>query len=271
MAHNEEGRIAKCLGSLPLGEAGFDAHVIVNGSSDRTAQIARSFDGADVREYVQGGKARSWNRFVLDESEPARAYVFVDGDAEIAPGSIEALIATLDACPRANAASGMPLNGRNASNYRAMMIEQHGLFGDLYALRGSFVERMRQSGLRLPEDLVGDDSLIGALAKTDLCHEDFWDDSRVQPCSDAGFLCEPTRITPASIASQYQRLVNYAVRGFQNRIVSAIMRGPGPAGLPQRMAQHYREWLPRFACRRDPAGWWIDRAALKRMAAQIEG
>ena len=268
MAHNEERRIATCLSSLPLGTAGIEADVIVNGSTDRTAEIARRFAGAQVHEYSQGGKARSWNRFVLDEAGAAEALIFVDGDAEIVDGSIEALLTTLSEHPHANAASGMPRNGRGVEAYRQYIRDEHGVFGDLYALRGSFVERMRESGIRLPEDLIGDDSLIGAMAKTDLRNEDHWDETRVQPCEDAGFLCEPTQITLGSLTGQYKRMINYSVRHYQNRIVSEIMRGPGPAGLPQSLASHYALWLPRFAKRRNPLLWWIDRQALRRMAAK---
>ncbi len=268
LAHNEQRRIAACLGSLPLDEPGFETHVIVNGSADRTAEIARGFVGVQVHEYKQGGKSRSWNRFVLDEAAPAQAFVFVDGDAQITPGSIAALLATLADHPLANAAAGLPQNGRGAEQYRAAMIRDHGLFGDLYALRGSFVDRMRETGIRLPEDLIGDDSLIGALAKTDLGNEDDWRDDRVMPCEKAGFLCEPMRLSLASIRGQYARMINYSVRHHQNRIITDIMRGPGPDALPRTMGSRYREWLPRFTPRRHPLWWWIDRQALRRMAVR---
>lgn len=269
MAHNEERRIAACLASLPLGEPGVAVHVIVNGSTDRTAEIARQFEGVEVREYEEGGKARSWNRFVLDEAESAGAFIFVDGDAEIAPGSLEKLLEALNQHPEANAVSGMPLNGRGVEDYRQYIREEHGLFGDLYALRGNFVDRMRASGVRLPVDVIGDDSLVGALAKTDLRNEDHWRDARVHPCEEAGFLCEPTRITLSSLQGQYKRMINYSVRHYQNRIISEIMRGPGPVALPEHLSSHYAAWLPRFARRRHPLLWWVDRAALRRMAAQI--
>ncbi|MEO0464343.1 MAG: glycosyltransferase [Pseudomonadota bacterium] len=268
LAHNEERRIAACLASLPLGEQDIAVDVVVNGSSDHTAAIARGYGGVVVHEYEQGGKARSWNRFVLDEAGPAGAYIFVDGDAEVAPGSIAALLECLDQHPEANAAAGMPRNGRGAQRYREQMRHDHGLFGDLYALRGSFVERMRVAAIRLPDDLIGDDSLIGALAKTDLQNEDHWDNARIAVCEGAGFLCEPTHFSLGSLSGQYRRMVNYAVRHHQNRIVSEIMRGPGPRALPRLMADLYSEWLPRLAPRAHPVWGWIDRAALKRMAAQ---
>jgi glycosyltransferase involved in cell wall biosynthesis len=270
LAHNEERRIGACLASLPGAEADLAIHVVVNGSSDHTAAIARAAaEGRAnlfVHDYAEPGKARSWNRFLFEDLAAfSPVHVFVDGDAQVAPGSIEALAAALDAHPQANAASALPLNGRNAAAYRAALVAGHGLFGDLYALRGDFLARMRAGAIRLPLDLVGDDSLVGALAKTDLEAEACWDDSRVVPCAAAGFYCEAGSLRPASLRRQYKRLVSYSVRHFQNRIVSEIMRTDGPAGLPERLADFYPEWLPRFAPR--PERWWFDRAALARMVA----
>lgn len=269
MAHNEERRIAACLASLPLDDPAVSVHVVVNGSTDGTAMIARFLGQGrlTVHEWPQGGKARSWNRFVFDTpGVEGDVFVFVDGDAEVTPGSIAALADAL-ADPAINAASGMPRNGRRAEQYRAEMIASHGLFGDLYALSGRFVEKFRASGVRLPEDLVGDDSLIGALATTDLADESDWQSSRIHVTLGAGFLCEPTRLSPASLRNQYRRMINYSVRHFQNRIVSQIMRGEGPSGLPGRMADLYPEWIGRFVPRSHPALWWFDRQALARMKA----
>lgn len=267
MAHNEQARIGACLASLPCGERAVAVHVVVNGSTDRTADIARSFAEATVHEWQQGGKARSWNRIMLDTpGVDGNAFVFVDGDAEVLPGSIEALVEGL-AIPGANAAAGLPANGRQAQAYQRSIIEQHGMFGDLYALSGDFVARLRASGLRLPEDLIGDDSLIGALAKTDLGHEDNWCDARVVPCAGAQFLCDPVTLAPSQVKMQFARMRNYSLRHFQNRIVSAIMRGPGPAGLPQQMVALYDEYLPGFRPRLDPRYWWFDRQALAKMSA----
>jgi glycosyltransferase involved in cell wall biosynthesis len=268
LAHNEERRIGACLASLAELPAGTAVHVVVNGSIDRTAAIARAFAeeraNVAVHDYAEGGKARSWNRFLFDELAAfSPVHVFVDGDAEVAPGSVEALAAALAAHPEANAASAVPLNGRNAAAYRSALVADRGLFGDLYALRGTFLARMKAKGLRLPLDLVGDDSLVGALAKTDLGPESDWNDVRIVPVPEAGFLCEPVSLSPASLRLQHQRMVRYSVRHFQNRIVSALMRGDGPGALPERMADLYADWLPRFAPR--ARYWWFDRLALARI------
>ena len=266
MAHNEEQRIARCLESLPLGEAGYDTHVIVNGTTDRTAQIARGYDRVTVHDWKQGGKSRSWNRFVFDDPAPAaRHFVFVDGDAQVQPGSIAALIKRLDE-GGANAASAFPGNGRRVEAYREQMRREHGLFGDLYALHGDFVTRMRQDDIRLPDDLIGDDGLLCALAKTDLGNESDWQDERVATVEGTAFLCDPVQLTPGDLLLQARRMRNYSLRHFQNRIVSDIMRGPGPTALPDRLASLYPRYLPQFRPRRDPRLWWFDRQALAAMA-----
>lgn len=193
------------------------------------------------------------------------AIVLVDGDAEVAPGAIFALLKAFDDFPDANLTSAPPLNGRRAEYYRRMIAQSHGVFGDLYALRGSFIDVMRASGIRLPVDLIGDDGLVGALAKTDLGPLSQWREERVRPVMAAGFRCEP--FTPIHLRSwrmQHSRMTNYAIRHFQNLIITQILRGEGPRGFPERLASLYGQYLPDFA----PRGgvWaWFDRRALARM------
>ncbi len=275
LAHQEEARIATCLNSLPLGAADVAIHVIVNGSTDRTAHIARDIAklhaNVTVHEFAEGGKSRSWNRFVFDTLEAFHpVHIFVDGDAEVAAGSIAALAASLASNPHANAASALPLNGRKVAHYQAVMRQEHGLFGDLYALRGDFLARMKASDVRLPDDLVGDDGLLAAMAKTDLENEDNWDDSRVVICEDAGFLCEPVRLAdPKSWRLQYRRMISYSVRHLQNRMISKIMRSEGPKLLPKQMVELYPGELGDCRPRTSFPEIWFDRIAIRRMAARL--
>tara|TARA_B100000929_G_scaffold185692_1_gene147048 strand:+ start:55 stop:957 length:903 start_codon:yes stop_codon:yes gene_type:complete len=274
LAHREERRIALCLESLPLGDPQVAVHLVVNGSKDRTAEIgrgvARLFPNLTVHDWPEGGKARSWNRLNFDTlARFGRTHVFVDGDAVVAPGSIAALDDALAANPHANAVSGFPLNGRGAATYGDSIEATRGLFGDLYALRGDFLARMKADGIRLPVDLIGDDGLIGALAKTDLKNEDHWDDERVLPVRGAGFYCEPvSALAPATLAMQYKRMVNYSVRHLQNRLVSSIMRGEGPGALPERMESLYAANRDTLRPRKSFPDAWFDRRALRRMMAK---
>ncbi|MBB5987206.1 glycosyltransferase family A protein [Sphingobium lignivorans] len=272
-AHDEQRRIAACLASLPLDRPGTVFHLLVNGSTDRTAAIARAIAARHpaliVHEWPQGGKARSWNRFVheLLPADMPEAVIFMDGDAEIAPGSFDALIAVLRDRPHANAVAGLPFNGRRHRVYQALLREEGGLFGDLYALRGDFLRRLRARGLRLPVDLVGDDGLVAAWAATDLGPDADWDRARLAHADAAGFLCEPVRLlSPRGWRLQYRRMVSYAVRHFQNRMVSRIMGTQGPTGLPERLSSLYAGELPAMRPRPGLANALFDRLALRRMA-----
>lgn len=271
LAHNEEARIARCLASLlPLAQ-GDRLHVIINGSTDRTADIARSIaarhDGVTVHDWAQGGKSRSWSRFVHDELDTVfPVHVFVDGDAEVVPGSIDALAAALLADPAAHAAAGVPGNGRRARLYRKSIRAERGLFGDLYALSGAFLARMRAAGIRLPDDCIGDDGLIGALAKIDLGALSDWRDARVATAIDARFLCDPVSLaSPASWRLQYRRMINYSQRHFQNRLITGILESGGAAALPRRLAPLYADAMKGWRPRSGVTGWF-DRRALERMA-----
>lgn len=272
-AHQEERRIAGCLASLPLDRGDTVFHVLVNGSTDKTAERARAASGGrahvTVHDIATGGKSRTWNHFVhhlLNGNE--EAVIFMDGDAEILGGSIDALVTELAANPYANAAAGMPLNGREVETYRENLRRERGLFGDLYALSGPFLSAVRARGLYLPEDLIGDDGLVAAWAHTDLQSDEHWRLDRIMACEAAGFACEPVGIArPSTWRMQYKRLINYSVRYFQNRILSDIMTREGPDGIPRRLSSLYAEWLPRWKPRPGLTGWF-DRKALARMRAQ---
>ncbi len=273
-AHQEERRIALCLASIPLDRPDTLFHILVNGTTDSTADVARKSAGSRanviVHDLQAGGKSRTWNHMVhglLTGNEDA--VIFMDGDAEITPGSFDSLIADLAAHPEVNAAAGMPMNGRMAATYRDGLRAEGGLFGDLYALSGRFVKDIRTRGLRLPEDLIGDDGLVASWAHTGLYPDSHWVHERVLMCDGAGFLAEQVSLLhPATWRMQYRRLINYSVRFFQNRIVSDIMTREGPDGLPARLASLYPQWLPRFRPRPGLTAWF-DRKALRRMKAAI--
>jgi glycosyltransferase involved in cell wall biosynthesis len=270
-AHNEARRIGGCITSLPTASDAFEFHLLVNGTTDRTADIARgmteNLPHFHIHILKSDGKARAWNYFVdsiLDESAPA--CLFVDGDAEVMPGSLEAMIATLSAHLHANGVNAMPITGRTQAEYRTGMMADHGMFGALYGLSGDFVRRLKASGIRLPLDLIGDDGLIAALAKTDLGPESEWQKERVANCPAGEFAFEEAdwRV-PTTWALQFRRMINYSVRRYQNMIISATMRGPGPGALPTAMRDAYPAHWHLFDVRPKYALFdWLAKRRMKR-------
>lgn len=243
-ACNEERRIAACIRSLPLKSDRFTFHLLVNGSADGTATVARAMT-ADVTSFHVhnlpiAGKARTWNHFVRTLWDGSSACVFVDGDTVVMPGTLDAMVDTLASSPHANAVNAMPVTGRRQSSYRAAITAEHGIFGALYGLSGSFLQRLKVANIWLPSDLIGDDGLIGALAKTDLGPEADWQNQRIANCPKAGFSFEEAdwRV-PATWMLQGRRMVSYSIRRYQNIVISRIMRGAGPSGLPATMRETY--------------------------------
>jgi glycosyltransferase involved in cell wall biosynthesis len=270
-AHNEERRIAGCINSLPLASDDLEFHLLVNGTTDRTAEIARALTANHPHFHIHvlpaGGKARTWNYFVdsvFDSAAPA--CLFIDGDVEIMPGALEAMLKTLAANPDANGVNAMPITGRQQEVYRRGILADHGLFGALYGLSSDFLNRLKSASIRLPHDLIGDDGLIGALAKTDLGPESNWDKTRIANCEAAQFRFEEAdwRV-PTTWGLQFRRLVNYSVRRYQNMIVTSIMRTAGPSALPAAMRETYVEHWPRFTIRPGHAPFdWLAKRRMKR-------
>jgi glycosyltransferase involved in cell wall biosynthesis len=252
LAHNEEEKIAACLDSLFAAEPGkkLDIYVMANGCTDRTEQIVRDYSRTHPEvcqvSIALGDKCNAWNVFV-HETVPQRCpgrevYFFMDGDARVRAGSFSAMARALQADPHAHAASAVPGSGRSMAKDRRDILEQRGLVANLYALRGTFVERLRQSGVRLPFKLEGDDGLLGALIKWDLEPRGEWDDRLIHPCPDAVFEFDSVPIWKLDEWPKYwRRLVRYGRRHFEFQLLGPRLRRMGLAGLPVDIQELYAE------------------------------
>lgn len=253
LAHNEERHIAVCLDSIFDADPGkaFEVFVMANGCTDRTEEIVLQYGqrrpGVHLVSIALGDKCNAWNVFI-HETVPARApgrevYFFMDGDARAVPGSFSAMARALANDPRAHAASAVPMSGRSGEADRREILEKRGLVANLYSLRGSLVDRLRERGVRIPLKLEGDDGLIGALIKWDLDpqHNRF-DDGRIVPCPDAGFVFES--MTPSRFADwrgYWKRAVRYGRRRFEFQLLGQSLKAQGLAGLPRDITELYKD------------------------------
>src|SRR6516162_3667694 len=98
LAHNEERRIKACLDSVFHGEPGHgvDVYVMANGCTDRTEQLVRDYRShhptVHLVSIAMGDKCNAWNVFVhetIPKMCPGKSiYYFMDGDAQLVPGSL---------------------------------------------------------------------------------------------------------------------------------------------------------------------------------------
>jgi glycosyltransferase involved in cell wall biosynthesis len=251
LAHNEERHIGACLDSIFAGEDGMalEVFVMANGCTDGTEAIVESYARRQPKVHLVsialGDKCNAWNVFI-HETVPAmaprrEAYFFMDGDARVARGSFAVMLAALRQHPQAHAASAVPGSGRNCELDAKDIVEKHGLVANLYALRGVFVERLRQSSVRIPLKLEGDDGLIGALVKWDLePRANGFDDSRIAPCADARFEFESMSLARLADWRMYwKRAVRYGRRRYEFQLLGKRLKAEGLGGLPRDVTELY--------------------------------
>jgi len=250
LAHNEERHIEACLDSIFNADPGapFQVYVMANGCTDRTEELVSQYARREPRTHLVsirlGDKCNAWNVFV-HETVPTQCpdqeiYFFMDGDARAIPGSFSAMASELRQEPQANAVGAPPASGRSMAHDRAELLQERGLVANLYALRGSFVDRCRLAGVRIPLRLEGDDGLIGALVRWDLDPKQEMDPQLIVPCADAGFVFEsfdPSR--PANWRAYWKRMVRYGRRMYEFSLLGPRLKAGGLAAMPRDIREIY--------------------------------
>ena len=116
-ANNEEDYLAGCLQSVMASEPGkspVDILVVANACTDRTAEVARTFEASathmgwdlQVVDLPQPGKLNALN--VGDEMARGDLRLYLDADVRVSPPLVRQLIDALSATAEARYASGRP-------------------------------------------------------------------------------------------------------------------------------------------------------------------
>jgi glycosyltransferase involved in cell wall biosynthesis len=273
-AHNETRNIISCLNSVKQAmRDGDECYVLNNGSTDDT--------GAKVDEFSKensfcklitielGDKANAWNVFCHELNITSSVYIFLDGDCTVSPNSFDALESCIKNKPCVNAAAGLPAEHISKKN-RAEMLLNGGLAGNLYALSGDFMHRLRHNKVRLPLGLIGDDSLVGALAYWDLDPKTSWDKSRIISCEGANFLY--VRLSLFSITDirlYWRRKIRYSLRYYQIMLMKAPLKSLGLKAIPVNIEEIYENSIPKLKLYWRGLDTWFDYLALKRIRKSI--
>ena len=245
----EATRLARCLAAIRRAAEGRDARVTVllRGSEREAAALAGRLGGAapGLRLYAlpQGDQANAWNQYVHALRPRASMHVFLEDHAEIGPEALQSLAAALAVEPRAEAATALPSEGRDAAARRARLRRGGQLHGTLHALRGRWVEALAAEGMRLP---VGLERIHPVLARR---------------LGD--------RITVAEEAS-WQPLPQRLGEGWRRRLRAARARIEeaalaGRESLPEFALPLLRDWLARQA---GPGEGFFDWLARRRLALE---
>jgi hypothetical protein len=251
-AHNESGRIGAALQSIVQAAAGIDVEVwvLANGCTDATSDEVRAcatmLPDLWLAEIDVADKANAWNVYVHELITPSRAatietYFFMDGDVTLERDALGLLAAALSSVPTAQAAGGMPATGRDRASWRARMVRNGTLAGNLYALRPSFVDRVRLARVRVPIGLVFEDSLVSWLVATEF-GQTKWraDNPQCIFCANAEFSFRSmSPMRPGDYPVYLRRKLRYATGGLQLEMLTNVLRAKGLPAMPSDVHELY--------------------------------
>jgi len=251
-AHNESGRIGAALQSIVLAAAGTDVEVwvLANGCTDATSDEVRAcatvLPHLWLAEIDVADKANAWNVYVHELITPERAreietYFFMDGDVTLERAALALLASSLDDVPAAQAAGGMPATGRDRDSWRARMVRNGTLAGNLYALRASFVDAVREQQVHLPMGLVFEDSLVSWLVATQFGRtKTVGREPQCVFCANAEFSFRSmSLLQPADYPLYLRRKWRYARGGLQLEMLVNVLRSQGLAAMPAHVHNLY--------------------------------
>jgi len=163
--------------------------VMVNGNS-ALAEVVRQrvLDGSHTAARLRTrvwyletkDKSHAWNCFVHNIWSGGDPTFFVDGYAHVHADALELVAQGLAAAPGALAGSGVPTVGRSARSLREEMSRVGGAHGNLFALRGTVLMRLRASKFRLHLALYRTDALLTSAICFNLEPQQAeWDGSRI--------------------------------------------------------------------------------------------
>jgi glycosyltransferase involved in cell wall biosynthesis len=247
-AHDEAAGIAAMVARLAAQDlTGIDARILVlaNGCSDDTVALARQAalgSAVEVADLPEGGKSRTWNRFVHDLSR-AGAQVLVFADADItfpAPDCLRRLILGLEARPALQVLNSRPVKDivahpRQLSALDRLIAAAGGglddwktaICGQLYAMPAAAARRRH-----LPAGLPVEDGFLRAMVLTDdlTAPEDL---SRIDGLDGLFHIYESERSLRGLIRHQERIVIGSAI----NAAVFAHLRGRPAASRAAVLAQ----------------------------------
>jgi glycosyltransferase involved in cell wall biosynthesis len=181
-AYNESANIANSIKSIydNTDDRLNHLHLIANGCSDNTVDVANAcketlgFDKLIITDLSLGDKCNAWNHYVYTLAEPVPTHFFVDADVKFSANCFPLMHDKLITTPAQTVTiAGMPLSGRNLDFYRSLVINRACFFGNLYGLKYSFIETIRQQEFTLPIGLNWIDSFLTKAVNTELQFFDY--------------------------------------------------------------------------------------------------
>lgn len=241
-------------------QVGGEVDIIVNGNQALADAMVNSPALNDVAQTEQtpvrlwylelGDKAHAWNEAIYRIAPCADAHVFVDGYVRLDQESVQSLCEALIEQRSALAASGIPRAGRSSAGLARTLREQGGLHGNLYALSGTAVLRLRHLGFKLPLGIYRNDGMLGAALAFGLdFHSRQWlPKERIALPKSAGWDITPLRWWNVfHVAVQLRRRLKQAQGEFETAAYRELfaVRQLAFGAVPATATALVNEWMAR--------------------------
>lgn len=256
------------------GAASLAIDLLINGNSTLAFELRSRLStsmwwksGATIRLWSvpQPDKAHTWNQYLHVLAPVADIAFFMDGYVTVEPDAFAEMAEALQRRPTALAATCLPTTGRSAQEIRRRMLAEGGLHGNLYALTGATMQRLRREGFRLPRGIYRNDSALGAALAFDLDPaRNIWSWDRIAVVPDALYetpVADPTRL--GDLRTLLKRRLRQGQGQLETRALKAHLAGAkrSPMTWPstaQRLVLQWAEEHPDEAQSllwRDPIAW----------------
>lgn len=231
-AYNEEKNIEDSIKSIfnNVDTRLSKFYILANGCTDSTISIAKTvkkklkFEKLSVIEISEGDKCNAWNTYVHSIADSSDVHFFVDADVNFTNKSFPLMFDQLIAQGEQTVViAGVPQSGRNQNLYRSFIVERACFFGNLYGMKVSFINRIKNDGFYLPKGLNWIDSFLTKAVNTDLQFFDYNLANRTTYLDDVGYSFKSlSPFKRSDITLFFNRIARYELGKLQEKFLDAI-------------------------------------------------
>jgi len=232
--------------------------IVVNGNLDLAKNLAKNIS-LSSEETNLGNKVRIWHLKVSDKASAWNFYLhhiwpgsdlvfFIDGYVKPWSDSMIKIQAGLASNINSLASSGVPTEGRPARSLRENMIQNGGIHGNLYAVKGNICQNLKEIDFFLPTGLYRTDPVLAAVLAFNLNPFKYsWElKKRIIVNAEASWsLATPQNLTLGLLSSLIKRSIRQAQGKLENSAVrnhfSILKKSPGE--LPRRVDHLIDNWI----------------------------
>ena len=250
-----------CVRAVLVACAGRSAviDILVNGNKKLAEELARGglakLDAppdCHLRLWYleMADKSNAWNEYIERIWPGSATAYFVDGYVRVQQDALGLMHQALTRSEFALAASGVPTMGRSSRRLQREMVGEGGIHGNLYALRGSAVERLRSSGFRLPLGLYRTDPLLGAVLAFNLDPaSNDWNLSRICVVPNASWEYDGLDWwRPSHLRTHLKRMIRQGQGSLENAAIRRYLatERKRPEGIPRTVRELVLPWMNAF-------------------------